>query len=86
MTESEKMNSLEKRYGCSQLKTDVYGLGEWKLNQEIKFKNGKTCKLIHIEYRNMMIDLLRFDDGTELFTGDIQHTFDPTEFTSPLFL
>ena len=80
------MDNLEKRYGRSQLKTDVYELGEWSLNQEIKFKDGKTRKLIHIEYRNMMIDLLRFDDGTELFTGDIQHNFDPTEFTPLPFL
>ena len=80
------MNNLEKQYGQSQPSTNVCGLGEWKLNQSILFQDGTNKTLIHIEYRNMMIDLLRFDDGTELFTGDIQHNFDPTEFTFSLFL
>ena len=75
-----KLIELENKYGKTQLSTDVLGLGRWNLNQEILFKDGKKRKLVHIEYRNMAVDLLRFDDGSELFTGDIQHNCDPTEF------
>ena len=75
-----KLIELENKYGKTQRSTGVLGLGEWNLNQEILFKDGKKRKLVYIKYRNMAVDLLRFDDGTELFTGDIQHNFDPTEF------
>ena len=71
---------LNGMYGKSQEKTDVIGLGVWKLGQEIKFNDGKIRKLIHIEYRNMAVDLLRFDDKTELFTEDIKDNFDKCEF------
>lgn len=63
---------LEKLYGKTQKTTDVLGLGEWNLGDDIKFKDGKTRKLVHIEYRNMAIDLLRFDDGVECYTGEIK--------------
>jgi len=66
---------LIKRYGESQNKTDVIGIGQWNLNEIILFNDGKKRKLIHIEYRNMAVDLLRFDDGTELFTNEIHNNF-----------
>ena len=62
---------LEKDYGKSEQTTNVLGLGEWKLGDNIKFKDKSIKKLIHIEYRNMAVDLLRFDDGTQLFTGQL---------------
>jgi hypothetical protein len=71
----ESTKELNKRYGITQQKTNVLGLGEWKLGQKVKFKDGKIRKLIHIEYRNMAIDLLRFDDGKAIFTGDIKDNF-----------
>lgn len=71
----ERGNEFEKLYGKSEEKTDCIGLGEWKRNDLIKFKDGKTRQLIHIEYRNMAIDLLRFDDGLEIFTEDIKNYF-----------
>ena len=74
--EKQTTEKLKKRYGESEEKTDVIGLGVWKLGQKIKFKDGKFRKLVHIEYRNMAIDLLRFDDGVSLFTGDIKDNFE----------
>mgnify|MGYP001581069081 CR=1 FL=1 len=70
-----KKEELEKMYGKSQNKTDVMGLGEWNLGDCIKFIDGNVRKLVHIEYRNMAVDLLRFDDGKEVFTGDVQKEF-----------
>lgn len=67
---------LVENYGNSEKDTGVLGLGRWKLGEDILFKDGKQRRLIHIEYRNIAIDLLRFDDGTELFTGDIKNNFD----------
>lgn len=76
--ETRETEKLNKKYGQSRDKTDVIGLGEWKLSEKIFFKDGKTRQLIHIEYRNMAVDLLRFDDGVELFTGDIKDNFQLT--------
>lgn len=70
-----KTAELEKQFGKSQQKTDVLGLGKWKLGDIIEFVDGSKKKLIHIERRNMAVDLLRFDDGTELFTEDIKDNF-----------
>ena len=78
MVKSKQTQELEERYGKSQSKTNVIDLGEWDLNTIIKFKDGKERQLVHIEFRNMAIDLLRFDDGTEIFTGDIKDSFDLT--------
>ena len=66
---------LNKMYGTTELKTNVLGLGEWNLWEKIKFNDGKIRKLVHIEYRNKAIDLLRFEDGKEVFTGDIKDEF-----------
>lgn len=66
---------LEREYGKSRSDTDVLGLGKWKLGENIPFKDGKIRQLVHIECRNMAVDLLRFDDGTELFTEQIKDNF-----------
>ena len=58
-----KTQELIKIYGESQEKTDVLGLGKWNLWQPIKFNDGKIRRITHIEYRNMAVDLIRFDDG-----------------------
>lgn len=72
MTIKEKIEKeLETKYGKSEKETSVLGVGIFKLGQTYKFKDGIWRRLVHIEYRNMAVDLLRFDDGTELFTGDL---------------
>lgn len=68
---SEHFLELEELYGKSQRSTKVVGLPLMKLNDSFQFKDGKKRKLLHIEYRNMCVDLLRFDDGVELFTDAI---------------
>ena len=69
---------LEELYGKSQQKTDVLGLGEWCLGDLIKFRDGETRKLVHIEYRNMAVDLLRFNDGKQVFTENVIGEFQLT--------
>lgn len=67
--EREK-NELDRKYGKSAPFTDCFE-GRIKLNSEFIFKDGVKRRLIHIEVRNMLVDLFRFDDGFEMFTGDI---------------
>ncbi len=71
---------LIKRYGKTQSETDVINLGKWNLWQPIKFNDGKIRRIAHIEYRNMAVDLIRFDDGKELFTENIKDNFSKEEF------
>ena len=74
--------SLIKTYGKTESKTDVLGLGKWNLWQPIKFNDEKIRRIAHIEYRNMAVDLIRFEDGKELFTEDIKDNFSKEEFNN----
>ncbi|KKM94114.1 hypothetical protein LCGC14_1201560, partial [marine sediment metagenome] len=56
-----KTQMLERKYGNSEWKTDVVGSMPWNLWQPIRFKDGKTRRITHIECRNMAVDLIRFD-------------------------
>jgi hypothetical protein len=66
---------LNKKYGLSRKETDIIDLGKWKLNEIIDFKDNKKRKLIHIQYINMCVDVLTFDDGLRLVSEEIINNF-----------
>jgi len=70
---------LEKIYGTSAKKTEMFE-GKAILGKIYPGLDNKERKLIHIEVRNMLVDLWRFDDGLEVFTGDLDKHFDKKVF------
>jgi len=76
----KKTQELINIYGTTEKKTDVLGLGKWNLWQHIRFNDGKIRRIAHIEFRNRAVDLIRFDDETQLFTENIKDKFAEEEF------
>lgn len=71
---------LEKIYGSSAKETEMF-CGKAILGKTYKGLDNTDRKLIHIETVNMLVDLWRFEDGLEVFTGNIDKYFDKKIFT-----